>query len=53
MHDLFVEPSKKHAHIIIPSELDNDMGLDLILSKLNWLSVSNGSDSLDEMAKLP
>ena len=33
MHDQFIEPSKKYAHIIIP-EGYNDVALDLLMSKI-------------------
>jgi uridine kinase len=34
MHDLFVEPSKRFADLIIPEGGHNDVALDLLLSKL-------------------
>jgi uridine kinase len=34
MHDRFVEPSKWHADVIIPSTTENDVGIDLIISQL-------------------
>lgn len=34
MHDAFVEPSKKHADIIIPGENHTEVALNLILAKL-------------------
>jgi uridine kinase len=34
MHDLFVEPSKRFADLIIPEGGHNDVALDLVLSKL-------------------
>jgi uridine kinase len=42
MHDTFVEPSKRFADVIIPSERRNETGLKMIASKLKEeLSVSN------------
>lgn len=34
MHDAFVEPSKRHADIIVPGDKYNQVALDLILTKL-------------------
>ena len=34
MHDIFVEPSKQYADIIIPGGKPNHVALDLILAKL-------------------
>ncbi len=34
MHDLFVEPSKQHADVIIPRGGHNDVALNMILSKI-------------------
>lgn len=40
MHDKYVEPSKWFADVIIPSNGDNDVGVDLIISQLkNKLSI--------------
>lgn len=38
MHDIFVEPSKKYADIIVPSEEENPVALDLIVTKLREIS---------------
>lgn len=35
MHDAFVQPSKKHADLIVPHGGENPMALSVILSKLN------------------
>ena len=35
MHNNFVEPSKVHADIIIPSEKSNDIALNLIVSAID------------------
>lgn len=34
MHELYVEPSKKHAHIIIPEGGHNTVALDMIVDRL-------------------
>ena len=34
MHDEFIEPSKKYAHIIIPEGGNNDVAIDLIANKI-------------------
>lgn len=35
MHDTFIEPSKKYAHIIIPEGGSNDVAIDLLITKIN------------------
>lgn len=35
MHDEFIEPSKKYAHVIIPEGGSNDVGIDLLITKIN------------------
>ena len=35
MHDLYVEPSKKNADIIVPFESENPTAVDLIAQKIN------------------
>ena len=35
MHEQFVEPSKKYAHIIIPEGGSNDVAVDLLITKIN------------------
>ncbi len=35
MHEAFVEPSKKFAHVIIPIGIENKMAVDLITTKIN------------------
>ncbi|HZS45333.1 MAG TPA: uridine kinase [Blastocatellia bacterium] len=35
MHDQFVEPSKRHADVIIPEGGFNQVGIDLIIGKIN------------------
>lgn len=37
MHEQFVEPTKKHAHIIIPEGGDNRVAIDLIQTKIRSL----------------
>lgn len=34
MHDEFIEPSKKYAHIVIPEGGNNDVAIDLIANKI-------------------
>ena len=34
MHIQFVEPSKRHAHVIVPEGGDNEIALDMVLTKL-------------------
>ena len=40
MHREFVEPSKRHAHVIIPEGVENRVAIDLLVSKV--LSVLSG-----------
>ena len=35
MHEQFVEPSKKYAHIIIPEGSSNTVAIDLLLTKIS------------------
>jgi len=35
MHEEFVEPSKKYANIIIPEGKDNDVAIDLLITKIS------------------
>ena len=35
MHEQFVEPSKKYAHIIIPEGGSNNVAVDLLITKIN------------------
>lgn len=35
MHEEFIEPSKKYADVIIPEGGSNDVGVDLIITKIN------------------
>lgn len=35
MHEQFVEPSKKHAHIIIPEGSSNQVAVDLLITKIS------------------
>lgn len=37
MHEEFVEPSKRHAHLIIPEGGENQVALDAIISRVEWL----------------
>ena len=34
MHDMYVEPSKKHAHLVVPEGGRNFVALDMILSRI-------------------
>ena len=34
MHEMYVEPSKKHAHLVVPEGGQNFVALDLILSRI-------------------
>lgn len=35
MHDQFIEPTKKYAHVIIPEGKTNDVAIDLLRTKIN------------------
>ena len=35
MHEDFVEPSKKYADIIIPEGKQNNVAIDLLITKIN------------------
>ena len=35
MHDQFIEPSKKYAHIIIPEGGTNTVAIDLLITKIS------------------
>ena len=35
MHEMFVEPSKKYAHIIIPEGSHNVVAVDLLITKIS------------------
>jgi uridine kinase len=35
MHEMYVEPSKKNAHIILPQGGHNQVALDMIIDRLN------------------
>ena len=35
MHERFVEPSKKYAHIIIPEGSSNQVAVDLLITKIS------------------
>ncbi len=37
MHELFVEPSKRHADIILPRGVENQVGVDLLMTKIRTL----------------
>jgi len=37
MHDIFIEPSKKFADIIIPEGGHNTKGIDILISKIRWM----------------
>jgi len=39
MHIEFIEPSKRHADVIIPEGGDNEVGIDLIIQKIRSLVV--------------
>jgi uridine kinase len=41
MHEQFVEPSKRHADVIIPEGGHNDVGIDLISGKIRAYSQEN------------
>lgn len=41
MHDMFVEPSKKVADIIIPRGIDNKVAIDLLCTKINTIIDKN------------
>lgn len=34
MHEQFIEPSKKYAHIIIPNGVSNEVAIDLLITKM-------------------
>ncbi len=34
MHDAFIEPSKKYANIIFPENTENDVAIDLLITKI-------------------
>jgi uridine kinase len=36
MHQIFIEPSKKYADIIIPEGGHNTKGIDILISKIRW-----------------
>jgi uridine kinase len=36
MHQVFIEPSKKFADIIIPEGEHNTKGIDILISKIRW-----------------
>jgi len=35
MHDLFIEPSKRYAHVIIPEGGNNTVAIDLLITKID------------------
>lgn len=41
MHEEFVEPSKKHAHIIVPEGGSNQVAIDLIATKIANICLEN------------
>lgn len=41
MHNLFIEPTKRHAHIIIPEGGDNKVAIDLIVTKIKTILETN------------
>jgi uridine kinase len=43
MHMEFIEPSKRHADVIIPEGGHNEVGIDLVIQKLRSLVTADGS----------
>ena len=41
MHDQFIEPSKKHAHMIIPEGGNNHVAIDILITKMKSLLNQN------------
>ncbi len=41
MHDLFIEPSKRHANLIIPEGGNNQVAIDLLITKINSIIQAN------------
>jgi len=38
MHMEFVEPSKRHAHVIVPEGGENDVAVDMLVSRIHALA---------------
>ncbi len=38
MHMEFVEPSKRHAHVIVPEGGENDVAVDMLVSRIRALA---------------
>lgn len=43
MHNLFIEPTKRYANIIIPEGGDNEVAIDLIITKIKTILETNGA----------
>lgn len=41
MHDLFIEPSKKYADVIVPGGVENAVAMDLLLTKIETIIHQN------------
>ena len=41
MHDLFIEPSKRYANLIIPEGGHNEVAIDLLTTKINSIINKN------------
>lgn len=41
MHNLFIEPTKRHAHVIIPEGGGNEVAIDLLITKIKTILESN------------
>lgn len=41
MHNLFIEPTKRHAHLIIPEGGENEVAIDLLITKIKTILESN------------
>lgn len=41
MHNLFIEPTKRHAHLIIPEGGGNEVAIDLLITKIKTILESN------------
>ncbi|UOO81929.1 uridine kinase [Uruburuella testudinis] len=45
MHNQFVEPTKRHAHIIIPSDEQNSVAVDILMAKIAAILQQRLADS--------
>ena len=48
MHLEFVEPSKRHAHVIIPEGGENFVAVDMVVARIQ--SLARGADPSDQTA---